>query len=385
MTDTPSSSRAALTRLRLTGFRNHPSLDVETGGASVALAGANGAGKTNILEAVSLFTPGRGLRRAAPADLARAPGDGSWGAAAEAEGVLGTVSLGTGVDPLAGDEGQRRKYRIDGAAVSGPGAFADHLRIVWLTPAMDGLFTGSPGDRRRFLDRLVLAVDPEHGPRVAAYERALRGRNRLLEDERWDTRWLDAAEREAAELAVAVAAARAETCARLAALIRETRDEASAFPWADVALEGMLEAEVLTASAADVEDRFARRLAASRHRDRAAGRATEGPQTSDLLVRHGPKAMPAALSSTGEQKALLLGLVLAHARLVARLSGVTPLILLDEVAAHLDPERRAALYRVLEELGAQAWMTGADPALFDSLTGGAALFAVGPGRAERVR
>jgi DNA replication and repair protein RecF len=377
--------RVAVRRLRLSNLRNHPALELEAEGATVALAGPNGAGKTNILEALSLFAMGRGLRRAAAADIARADSDGSWAAAMEAEGALGPVSLGTGVEiDVAGEDTGRRRCRIDGATVPSPSAFADHLRLVWLTPAMDGLFTGSPGDRRRFLDRLVLAVDPDHASRVTAYERALRNRNRLLEDERWDTRWLDATEREAAELAVAVAAARAETSARLAALIAETRDEASAFPWAEIALEGALEAEVLSEPAAEVEDRFARRLAASRHRDRAAGRATEGPQASDLVVRHGPKAMPAALSSTGEQKALLLGLVLAHARLVSRLWGATPIVLLDEVAAHLDPDRRAALYRVLMDLGAQAFMTGADPALFDNLPEGAALFAVSAGRAERI-
>jgi DNA replication and repair protein RecF len=374
----------AIRRLRLTNFRNHAELELAPDGASIALAGPNGAGKTNILEAVSFFAPGRGLRRASASDIAFVAGDGAWAAACELEGAHGPASLGTGVDPTGAEDAGRRRARVNGAPVSSPSAFSDHLRMVWLTPAMDGLFSGSPGDRRRFLDRLVLAVDPEHGPRVAAYERALRTRNRLLEEPRWDLRWLDAAEREAAELAVAVAAARAETTARLSALIEETRDPASPFPWARLMLEGNLENEVMTAPASGLEDRFAAQLAAMRHRDRAAGRAIDGPQASDLLVHHGPKAMPAALSSTGEQKALLLGLVLAHARLVSRLSGSTPLVLLDEVAAHLDPERRAALYGVLDDLGCQAWMTGADAALFDSLPRHAALFSIGAGQAEGV-
>ncbi len=250
---------------------------------------------------------------------------------------------------------------------------------------MDGLFTGAAGDRRRFLDRLVLAVDPEHGTRVSAFERSLRSRNKLLEDGASDPRWLDAVEHETAELAVSVAAARIDTVARLAGLIAETRQESEIFPYAEIALGGWMEEKIAAGSAADAEDIYRVRLRELRSRDRAAGRTIEGPHASDLTVRHGPKQVTASQCSTGEQKALLLGLVLAHARLVALLSGATPLVLLDEVAAHLDPERRAALYRVLTELGAQAWMTGADLALFDSLPPEARVFAIGPGHAERVR
>jgi DNA replication and repair protein RecF len=250
---------------------------------------------------------------------------------------------------------------------------------------MDGLFTGAAGDRRRFLDRLVLAVDPEHGTRVTAFERAVRSRNKLLEEGATDPRWLDAVEHETAELAVSVAAARIETVGRLAGLIAETRDDTAVFPHAEIALGGWMEADIAAARAADVEDAYRARLRALRGRDRAAGRTTEGPHASDLTVVHGPRGMPAERCSTGEQKALLLGLVLAHARLVARLSGATPLVLLDEVAAHLDPERRAALYRVLADLGAQAWMTGADPALFDSLPEDTAVFAISSGHAEPLR
>jgi DNA replication and repair protein RecF len=342
------------------------------------LVGPNGAGKTNVLEAISLLAPGRGLRRAAPAELPRIGGPGTWAVAAEIEGAAGPGALGTGTEP-----GGVRRWRVAGAPIAGRAALAEHLRIVWLTPAMDGLFSGPPGDRRRFLDRLVLALDPGHGARVAAYERALRDRNRLLEERSSDERWLGALEQEAAAIAVAIAAARVDAVARLAALIAASRED-DAFPWASLALDGALEQAVAAEPAAAVEDRFRDRLAALRPRDRAAGRATEGPQAADLMVRHGPKDMPAALSSTGEQKALLVGLVLAHARLVAQAEGATPIVLLDEVAAHLDPARRAALYEALERQGAQAWLSGADPAAFAPLEGRATIFPLAgePGAAE---
>jgi DNA replication and repair protein RecF len=377
-----SAKRVALTRLRLTHFRNHPGLDLHAEGRNVALTGPNGAGKTNILEALSLLTPGRGLRRAAFSDLAQADGDGSWTVFAELDGANGETAIGTGTDSADTEAG--RRCRINGANVPGPGAFADHLRMVWLTPSMDGLFAGSAGDRRRFLDRLVLAVDPEHGARVSVFERALRSRNKLLEEGGADPRWLDAIEHETAELAIAVAAARIDSVARLAGLIAETRTENAIFPYAEIALGGWMEDKVASGNAADAEDLYRARLRDLRGRDRAAGRTTEGPHASDLSVRHGPKQMPAELCSTGEQKALLLGLVLAHARLVARLSGATPLVLLDEVAAHLDPDRRAALYAVLSELGAQVWLTGADPAAFAELGPDSVLFRVSAGHAERL-
>lgn len=387
MTDPAASRprRVAILSLKLANFRSHAALDLVTEGRSVVLAGPNGAGKTNILEAISLLAPGRGLRRAARSDLARIEGDGSWAVSAEVEGPFGTARLGTGQSAGEGEGAglaMGRRVRVDGENASGPGAFSDHLRLVWLTPAMDGLFTGSPGDRRRFLDRLVLAVDPEHAARVSAFERALRSRNRLLE-EGGDARWLDAIERETAELAVAVASARADVVARLAALIAETHDPDSLFPHAEIALSGWMERELAEEPALAVEDRYRARLRELRGRDRAAGRATEGPNASDLSVSHGPKAMPAAQCSTGEQKALLVGLVLAHARLVARLHGATPVVLLDEVAAHLDPGRRAALYDALERLDAQAWLTGADPAAFTALGQRAVHFAVTPGHVER--
>jgi len=347
----------------------------------IALTGENGAGKTNILEALSLLTPGRGLRRADLADCAREAGAGGWVVSVELEDDDHRVQLGTGREAAESGLPQSRKCRIDRAPVSSARAFADHVRVVWLTPSMDGLFTGPAGDRRRFLDRLVLAVDPEHGARVSALEKALRNRNRLLEDHFSETVWLDAAEHEIAEIAVAVAAARSETVSRLAGLIQEGRSKETPFPWADLALAGELEAMLPDHPALEVEDRYREILRTNRARDAAAGRTLIGPQAADLIVKHGPKNADASRSSTGEQKALLVGLVLAHARLVASMTGIVPLVLLDEIAAHFDPLRRTALYDNLAELGAQVWMTGADASAFAELSERATLIHVTPGHA----
>lgn len=376
--------RPRITRLMLRDFRSYRSLDLRADAALVALAGDNGAGKTNILEAISLFSPGRGLRRAELRDMRHIGPDDDIQSNAEAFAVSITLDdasggsrLGVALEDRTG--ALARRSRIDGEAVASPAAFAEHVRIVWLTPALDGLFSGSPGDRRRFLDRLVLAVDASHGARVNAFERGLRSRNRLLEDPRADGAWLDAVEREVAELGVAVASARRETVDRLAALAATRRDAPSAFPWALLGLEGPVEDMVADTPALDVEDHYRSLLRDGRSRDRAAGRTLSGPQTTNLAVRHGPRDMPAELCSTGEQKALLIGLVLAHARLVTAMSGMAPLVLLDEIAAHLDPGRRHALYQELTELGAQVWMTGADPALFGELPHGSQLLRVTPG------
>jgi DNA replication and repair protein RecF len=244
---------------------------------------------------------------------------------------------------------------------------------------MDGLFTGAAGDRRRFLDRLVLAVDSEHGARVNALERALRNRNRLLEERRGEKIWLDAAEREIAELALAVTSARRETVERLAARIGAGRDDASPFPWAEISVDGEIDRLIAERPALEAEDMYRAILRDNRGRDAAAGRTLIGPQASDLIVRHGPKQCEARRASTGEQKALLVSLVLAHAQLVADMSGMAPLALLDEIAAHFDPARRAALFETLRALGSQVWMTGADIALFDDLRGRADIFAVANG------
>lgn len=366
----------------LQDFRSYPALDLATQAGLVALVGENGAGKTNILEALSLFTPGRGLRRADLSDMART-GTAAFAVSMTLEGPFGEHRLGTGLTPPPPEGRPGRVCRVDGAAAPSPAAFAEYVRVVWLTPDLDALFRGPAGDRRRFLDRLVLAVDAEHGARVNALERALRSRNRVLDEDFSDDLWLDSIEREVAELGVAVAAARRETVERLAVLIDSTRDEASPFPFARVALQGELDALVASLPALDAEDRYRALLRESRHRDRAAGRTLVGPQASDLVVRHGPKDIPADTASTGEQKALLIGLVLAHARLVAAMTGIAPLVLLDEVAAHLDPRRRGALFETLARLGGQVWMTGADPALFGELND-ADLLQVTPGAVRRL-
>ena len=373
-----------VTRLILQDFRTYPALDLAVSRPFVALVGENGAGKTNLLEALSLFTPGRGLRRAEMSEMARIGGPGSFAASIALDTVYGEHRLGTGLEP-APDGRAGRVCRIDGAPAPSSAAFAEHLRVVWLTPDLDALFRGPAGDRRRFLDRLVLAVDAVHGARVSGLERALRSRNRVLEETPDDALWLDSIEREAAELSVAVAAARRETVERLDSLIRDTRDDRSPFPFAALALDGEIDALVAALPAVDAEDRFRASLRDGRTRDRAAGRTLAGPQASDLLVRHGPKDIPAALASTGEQKALLVGLILAHARLVAAMSGIAPLVLLDEVAAHLDPRRRSGLFEALGALDGQVWMTGADPALFAELEGSADLMQVEPGRVALLR
>jgi DNA replication and repair protein RecF len=373
---------AGISRLDLTDFRSYPALSLAIGARMVALIGENGAGKTNILEALSLFTPGRGLRRAELAEMARAEGPGSFaisGLLMDEEGH--ETRIGVGLLPPDPEGRRQRLARIDGADAGSASAFSEHLRVVWLTPDMDGLFRGAAGERRRFLDRLVLAVDAGHAPRTAALERALRQRNRILEEDWRQEAWLDAIEREVAELAVAVAAARAETVARLSALIGARHEGESPFPAAGLALSGEIDALVAASPAIEAEDAYRALLRDGRARDRAAGRTLVGPQASDLEVRHLTKDIPAARGSTGEQKALLIGLVLAHARLVRAMSGLSPLILLDEVAAHLDARRRAALYRELDALGGQVWMTGTDASLFDELPEGAMRLMIGGGRA----
>jgi DNA replication and repair protein RecF len=379
----PATAAGQVRRLVLSDFRSYAALDLAVDRRIVALSGENGAGKTNVLEALSFLAAGRGLRRAELAACARTGGSGGWAVSAECSGEGGLVQLGTGIEPSSEPGPAARRFRLNRAPAPSIRAFAEHVRVVWLTPMMDGLLSGPAGERRRFLDRLVLAVDAEHGARVNALERALRNRNRLLEDGTGRSAWLDAAEREIAEIAVAVAAARSETVRHLASLIAASQDDVSPFPFAEIAVVGDLEAEVGTAPALAVEERYRQRLRDNRGRDAAAGRTLLGPQASDLAIRHGPKQVEAALCSTGEQKALLVGLVLAHARLVATLSGLAPLLLLDEVGAHFDPARRAALFDTLEALPGQVWMTGADPAHFTALDGRALHLHVAPGRIER--
>jgi DNA replication and repair protein RecF len=254
--------------------------------------------------------------------------------------------------------------------------------MVWLTPAMDGLFLGAASERRRFFDRLVLAIDSEHSSRVSALDRSLRSRNRLLEVRNYDDHWCDAIERETAELAVAVAAMRGQTAIKLAAMLR-ARGEASGFPSADIMLDGWMENALISEPATSVEDRYRQILRDSPTLDAPAVRTLYVPHLTDLQVIYAPKNMPARDASTGEQKALLIGLVLAHANLVAEMTGITPLLLLDEVVAHLDPIRRNALFVELATLGAQVWMTGADPAAFTDIGATGEVFEVDSGQIAR--
>lgn len=359
------------------------------------LIGPNGAGKTNLLEAVSLLAPGQGLRRAPFAELARATGDGGWAVAAHVHSMMGAVDIGTGFGldarggRLPGGDSARatRIVRIDGAPQPSSGILADYVEMVWLTPAMDGLFTGPASERRRFLDRLILCFD--HGYRTIAgrFERAMTSRNRLLADGVRDNAQLEGFELVMAEAGVAIAAARSEAVAALRAIIerRRMREPNSAFPWSTVAIEGAIETDLARFPALEVEDAYVDTLRQARERDRAAGRTLDGPHRSDLVVGHGPKAAPAHLASTGEQKALLLGLVLAHAELTAeRQEGAAPILLLDEVTAHLDANRRSALFEEIARLGAQAWMTGNDRAAFSALEGRALFLGVEDGSAGRL-
>jgi DNA replication and repair protein RecF len=329
---------------------------LEPGAGFVLLFGENGAGKTNLLEAVSMFAPGRGLRGAALSEMARQSGPGGWAAAAR----LGQTDIGTGTLASAPD---RRQVRINGAPAA-VNSLSEWLAVLWLTPAMDRLFTGSAGERRRFLDRLVLALEPAHAHHSTRYDAAMRARNKLLADERWDEAWLASLELAMAEHGASIAEARARTVAALDEGLADTPDDQ--FPSASLALEGWAGGDL------------AALLARNRQRDAAAGRTTEGPHRQDLAVAHRAKGMPAARSSTGEQKALLLGLVLAHAELVTDRRGEPPILLLDEVAAHLDPKRRAALFARLENRG-QVWMSATEAALFDGI-GAASRFHVQPGQ-----
>ncbi len=369
-------------RLTLTHFRNYRAASLQTTRDMVVLVGPNGAGKTNCIEAISFLSPGRGLRRATLDDVADIQGNGSWAVSAEVEGALGLATLGTGLDAPGNEASAGRRCRIDREPVGSATAFGDHLRMVWLTPSMDGLFMGAASERRRFFDRLVLAVDSEHSARVSALDRSLRSRNRLLEVRNFDDHWCDAIERETAELAVAVAAMRGQTVTRLSAMLR-ARGAYSAFPSAEIMLDGWMENALMREPATAVEDRYREILRQGRARDAAAGRTLDGPHLTDLQVVYAPKNMPARDASTGEQKALLIGLVLAHASLVAEMTGITPLLLLDEVIAHLDPGRRTALFGELAKLGAQVWMTGADPAAFADIVAAGDTFDVDSGNITR--
>ena len=361
----PASAQAIrIRRLSLTDFRSYTQANVVLDGRPVAIAGSNGAGKTNFIEAISLLGPGRGLRSARLHELPRDGGHGGWFVAARLDDGEDERRIGVGV---MAEKPDRRVCRIDDMNAPGPSAVAQHMRTMWLTPAQDRLFMEGAGERRKFLDRMTLAQDGAHAGIASDYEQAMRQRQRLLDEGRdsgrWDDQWLSALEVQMAESGVAIAASRRETVSRLAAA--DLAGDEALFPAADLALEGDIEAALETRIAADVEEDFAHRLRNARALDAKVGRSLLGPHRSDLIVRHREKDQAARLCSTGEQKALLIGLVLANARTIAAQPGGAPIVLLlDEIAAHLDPERRAGLFCIIGRLGLQAFMTGTDPALF---------------------
>ena len=366
----------AVRRLVLGDFRCYARLDLEVGPEPVVLSGPNGAGKTNLLEAISYLGPGRGLRGARLGEVCRRGADSTWTVAARVDTPSGMVNIGTGLARDSGNGSERRVVKLDGQKARGPAALGDVVSVVWLTPTMDRIFLDGASQRRRFLDRLVYGFDGDHARRVNAYERALRERARLLKGGASDGAWLTALEGTMAEHGTAIAAARRDAVARL----RQGMSEGvGPFPAAEVSCMGSLEDWLDEVPALAAEDRFRERLAASRPRDAESGGAAEGPHRSDLRVHHLAKDMPAAQCSTGEQKALLISIVLANARLQAASRGQAPLLLLDEVAAHLDGERRQALFDAVMALGAQAWLTGTERELFAGLEGGAQFLAVRDG------
>lgn len=369
----------SISRLRLYAFRNYTAAALDLDSRHLVLVGPNGAGKTNLLEAISLLSPGRGLRRAPFETLGAHGTEGNWAVAATIETADGPADIGTGAAP---GEGARR-VRINGANARAVEDMSAYLRLLWLTPAMDGLFSGPASDRRRFFDRLVTTLIPGHSASVGDFERAMRQRNRLLEDN-GEAAWLSAIEAQMAEHAAAVHFARTDSLGHLQALIEASLDDGS-FPSARLALTPLFADGHEAVSSTALETELVARWAGARSLDRAAGRTTLGPHRVDLEVFHAQKRMPAALGSTGEQKALLIGLVLAHARLVKTMTGITPFLLLDEIAAHLDPHRRASLFAALDSLDTQCFMTGTDPLLFESLGPRAQTLLVSDGRLSPLR
>ena len=370
------ASRLAVSRLTLTDFRCYAHLRLEPGAHPVVLTGANGAGKTNVLEALSFLVPGSGLRRAKLGDITRTgAGQPAWAVAAEVEGAQFSVSVGTGIEP---GSGAKRLVHIDGEAQKALSSLSQHFAAQWLTPQMDRLFLDGSQERRRFLDRIVFAFDPAHAGRITAYTHALRERAKLLSDGQMDDAWLSALEDTMATRGMAVAAARLQVAERLAGACAQTD---SLFPACELAIDGLAESWLMDLPALEVEDRLRAVLKSSRPRDAVAGNAgnqIDGrlPHQSDLVVTHAVKGMPASQCSTGEQKMLLVGLVLAAARLSASDEGRVPVLLLDEVAAHLDAAHREALYAEVLALGCQAWFTGTDAELFQPLMGKAKFYTV---------
>jgi DNA replication and repair protein RecF len=390
-----------LSSLSLAHFRNYSAARIEVTPAPVVLTGHNGAGKTNILEAISLLTPGRGLRRARlsemdcrkgphpnplpagegvqePSLAGRGQGEGHfWTVAANIFGMQGESRIGTGRDPEALGEIDKRIIKIDGKLIRGQAELARHLAIIWLTPQMEQLFQEGASSARKFLDRLVFSFDAEHASRINEYEFAMRERNKLLQNDRADSAWLDALEQTMAETAAAIASARLHTVEHINQAVQRSP---LSFPKAHIAITGIVEDWLgLGVAAVQAEEDFKSVLRGGRRVDAASGRTLSGTHRSEMRVTHTGKNMPAESCSTGEQKAMLLSIVLAQARAGAQWHGVVPVILLDEVVAHLDAGRRRELFDEIRQVGAQAWMTGTDAALFAGLEGAAQYFQVREG------
>lgn len=378
-----SDNSVWLSRLRLTDFRNYQHITIQLDGRPVVLTGENGAGKTNLLEAISLLSSGRGMRGTPFADLARFEGSGLWAVSAQLQGPDGPTNIGTGLELSPdGTSVSGRVVKIDGHPVKGSGKLSDLVQIVWLTPALDGLFTGPASDRRRFLDRLIVGLNPAFRQLSGQFERAMRQRNKLLDTGSHDHSQFTGLETLMAETGAALAAARLEAVDRLAHAViskwpaKDQSGNQSPFPWSTLSIEGDLEHDLRIMPSAEAEDHYLRALQDNRERDRAAKRTLIGPHRSDFLAGHGPKKMPAKFCSTGEQKALLVGLILAHAELLRDLHGTAPIILLDEISAHLDEIRREALFKEILSLSSQAFMTGTDSDIFSPFGSGAQFYSL---------
>ena len=357
---------SALTKLKLHHFRCYDVASLtDLPSGLIVLHGVNGIGKTNILEAISLLSPGRGLRSARVMEVQNNQSQEPWVVSGMLETKYGEVRLGTGLDPKSRQGKEKRTVRINGQVARSQTKLGEHLSCIWLTPQMDRLFLDSGRERRKFLDRLVFTFDPGHSGRVIRYENALSQRSKLLRDGQNDDAWLGGLEQQMAETGIAIAAARLDFAQRLqAACIKE---EDNIFPRARLFVKGHIEERLTGSPALEIEDQFKQDLKFSRERDAITGGAAAGPHKSDLAVIYDEKNMPAGQCSTGEQKALLIGLILAHSRLVKAERGQPPILLLDEVAAHLDENRRDALYGILQDLGAQSWLTGTEQNLFSHI------------------
>lgn len=362
-TDVIKVAPLSVGKITLAHFRNYTDLSVSLDATPVILTGDNGSGKTNLLEAVSMLVPGRGLRRAALNEIQNRESLSSWAVATEIRTTFGPLKIGTGRDPET-TETERRIVHIDGKTARSQNVLAEHVAMAWITPDMDRILAEGPSARRKLLDRLVYSFDPTHGGRVTRYEKALRERLRLLRDGISDAAWLNALEDEMAQTGVAIAAARRHMLRELRTAVAETT---SAFPRADLELKGLAEEALEDLPALLVEDKMRAALARTRSEDAQSGTCSAGPHRSDLIVTHRTKNCTADFCSTGEQKALLIAIMLAYVRMLTGSRQMAPLFLLDDIAAHLDDIRRAALFEEIRALGVQAWLTGTDTEPFAEL------------------